>query len=260
MTALWFAFAALTLPGAVDGEAPSAPSDLMALSSTVAREREVVEALAADVETARAAARAELLSLEQRERDLRAELDTAVVRTRALDEELKRLRSVASEGKTVHAEEDAAVARAIAEARVLLSRGVPFDVDARAARLNGAASALATFGAGAAAPLVWEHLERERELAENVGRGRQPVVVDKDGQPTRIMADTLHVGLVLLYFKTGGGIVGAAVRDGDAWRTVPAPSAEARAQILALFEATRNGAAQGTFLVPNTLAPIGGAR
>jgi Protein of unknown function (DUF3450) len=238
-------------------------SDLARLAREVARERESVEALAADVETARQAARAELLALEARERDVSLELESVTLRTQALTSELARVHAEHGAGRLSAAQQDAAVHDALLQARALLGEGVPFDLEARTAKLAHAELLLQSVGAAAAAPALWQHLSDERALAEQVGLGRQPVAIEREGKSVRVLADTLHVGLVLLFFKTGGGSVGYAVKDAGAWRFVLAPDADARVKVLALFDAARHGAPRGAFLVPNALASSsahGGAR
>jgi hypothetical protein len=221
------------------------------LQAAIAHEREAVEQLAAEVDAARVAARAELLGLEARERDLEAQLSSATLKRDALLAELERQRAELGHAGVGAAADDEAVAQGIQQARDLIAATVPVDEQPRRARLDRVASVLAAQGAAAAAPLLWEHLDAELALAAVVGRGRQPVRVgDK-----RIMADTLHVGLALMFFRTGGGTMGYAKHDAEGgWQFVAVDDATARVRLAELFDAARHGPPRGTFLLPNPLA------
>jgi hypothetical protein len=212
--------------------------------AALVRLREEVGTLASDVEADRASAQAEIAALEKRKHDLEGDLDAVRAKARAIDA-LDDALTDQSGARTPDVDRDAVVA-AIADGRAHLATSIPFDLAARTALLDDAERALAVGSVMHAADLTWRFLARERALAHEVGLAREPVTLgDK-----RVMADVVHVGLVAMYARTRGGTLAIVKRDGEVARGEVVSDPDARAGLLALFEATKGGPPRGLFMVP----------
>ena len=72
---------------------------------------------------------------------------------------------------------------------------------------------------------------------------------------TEVSADVARLGMVALYFRTDGGVVGAAVRDGDHWTWRTFGSRDDEVAVQALFQKMKHGVRTGAFTLPNPEAP-----
>jgi hypothetical protein len=100
----------------------------------------------------------------------------------------------------------------------------------------------------AATARLWAFTEDELRLARENGLDRQVVTVDG----VEVLADVARLGMVALYFRTDGGVVGTAVKNPDgtwAWRKLE--GRDAQKSVDTLFEKLAHGIRSGSFVLPN---------
>jgi hypothetical protein len=137
----------------------------------------------------------------------------------------------------------------IAEVRGHVAGGLPFHVPERLAELDKLAGelrdGLVTPEAGGAR--LWAFLEDELRLVRENGLDRQIVPVDG----AEVLADVARLGMVAIYYRTDGGVVGMAVSHDGAWSWRRIDSRDDQKAVEALFEKMRHGVRSGAFALPN---------
>ena len=98
-----------------------------------------------------------------------------------------------------------------------------------------------------AAARLWAFVEDELRLSRENALDRQ-VIPLPEGE---VLAEVARLGMVALYFRTDGGLTGAAVpRDGGyAWEVIT--DRDDQKAVAALFEKLRHGVRTGAFTLPN---------
>jgi len=232
------------------------PTGSSALPMAVSEARARVESLAADVEAERAAQRDEILALRRRRVELEGQLAQQRLTLDALRARLAAQRATLASVSAGRDEERAPLRAAVADLRALIEDGAPVRAAERLQAVDRIAGDLDSLTVDAGAAAMWSLLEKEAELSASVGRVRHPIVVG--GKP--MMAEILHVGTALAWFRVRDGRLGLAIREGGVWgwRVVDDPAARARLQML--FDAARRDAARGLFVVPIPPSPPGSTR
>jgi hypothetical protein len=142
-----------------------------------------------------------------------------------------------------------ALLEAIAHIRGLVAAGLPFHQVDRLAELDTLREqlerGLVTPEAGVAR--LWAFTEDELRLARENGLDRQVVPLESG----EVLADVVRIGMVALYFRTDGDVVGSAVREDSGWRWVVFDSREDQLGVLELMEKMKHGVRTGSFTLPN---------
>lgn len=250
-TALAFALA----PGvawAAD-PAPAAPAAANAALDTRAAE---LAKLRRDVETASS-------ELVLRKEDLRNRLDAMNAERLELEVQIRReeLRQAQihdeaaarqaeiAAGATSQGELLPALLAAIDGIEATVDAGLPFHTAERKAELDTLRDQL-TRGLvrpEAGVGRLWAFTEDELRLTRENGLDRQ--IVSLDGG--EVLADVARLGMVALYFRTDGGVVGCAAQTASGWTWRAFTS---RADVLAvgtLFDKMAHGVRTGAFVLPN---------
>ncbi|MGM0577442.1 MAG: DUF3450 family protein [Myxococcota bacterium] len=245
-SAVALAVALILLPAA-SAKAP----DTEGLAEELSRLRGEVEELSARVEGEKESQRMRLRSLATQKADLEIELRREEVRlqqaTKSLEEQKDRVAAAA--------EADAALKPALLAAidtlRAAVRAGLPYRVSDRLAELDGLATRVRDdlLAPGRGVARLWSRVEDELRLTRESALDRQ--VVDLGGE--KVLADVVHVGTVMIFFRTKDGRYGHAERaeDGWAWREVT--SAVGKEDLQAFFESFDKRVRVGFFEVPNPL-------
>lgn len=231
-------------------------------------------ALAADLGDSRAAELAglrrevETLSsdLGLRKEDLRSRLKAVEAQKVEIEVQIRReeLRLAQIEGEAAARREELArdatrgdalgpaVVDSMAKVRTTVEHGLPFHVPERLAELDKLASQLGSglITSEAASARLWAFTEDELRLCRENGLDRQ--VIQLDGAD--VLADVARLGMVALYFKTDGGVVGVAVPSGGGWSWRAVTSRDDQKAVLTLFEKLQHGVRSGAFPLPNPSA------
>ncbi len=230
-----------------------APADSRA--EALARLRREVETLSTELGEQKEDARGRLRAIDAQ----KVELDVQILR-----EEL-RLAQVAGEAEARRAELAShatrgadlapAVQAAIARMRAVVAAGLPFHLQDRLAEMDTLSSQLtaASLTPEAAAARLWAFTEDELRLSRENGLDRQVVQVDG----AEVLADVARLGMVALYFRTEGGVVGMVTRADGAWRWTRLDDREQQKAVGLLFDKLKHGVRTGAFVLPNPY--VGGA-
>lgn len=137
----------------------------------------------------------------------------------------------------------------IAAIRARVAGGLPFRTADRLAELDQLQSQLdrGEITAETGVARLWAFVEDELRLCRESALDRQ-VVPLPEGE---VLAEVARLGMVALYFRTDGGVVGLAARDGQSWRWRVLEVREDQQAVEALFEKLRHGVRTGAFVLPN---------
>ena len=144
------------------------------------------------------------------------------------------------------------VLAAIVTMRRTVAEGLPFHLPERLGELDTLSSQLAggSLTPAAAAARLWAFIEDELRLSRENGLDRQ--VVEVDG--AEVLADVARLGMVALYFRSEGGVMGMVSQNGAAWRWQRLDDRDDQVAIELLFEKLKHGVRTGAFVLPNPYA------
>lgn len=239
--------------------APARAADAPALAAELARLRAEVETLSGSIQSELDERRMRLRGLQAQRTELELELQRESMRLTQAQTRIEAQRAVVAEA---HAARDAvgpAIREAIATIRQSVATGLPYRTAEREAELTTLAERLdgGLLTPGAVLARLWERVEDELRLARQSGMDRQVITVDG----TEALADVVHVGMVMLYFRLADGRAGRAVREGLGWRYEVLTSEADRADLALLFDAFDKRLRSGYFELPSALpAQLGGSR
>lgn len=138
---------------------------------------------------------------------------------------------------------------AIEKIRSEVQAGLPFHQQERLRELdaidNQLDQGLITPEAGTAR--LWAFCEDELRLAKENGLDRQTVPL-ADGE---VLADVARLGMVALYFRSDGGVVGQAVKKDNGWTWVVLQNRDDVLGVSRLFDKMQHGVRTGAFVLPD---------
>jgi hypothetical protein len=225
------------------------------MATQIARLRAEVEDLSSRIEAGKDAMLGQLRSYSAQKAELEMEIQRAELTLDQLNAARQR-RAEAMQQDDQRAELLRPVfVAAIARIKQRVSAGLPFQVAERIADLEALERQL---GQGLvrvpdAIARLWDRVEDEFRLSREHGLYKQVIRIDGREQ----LVDVARVGMVALYFRTGDGRSGMAVREGGGWKFETLASKQAQAQIATLFESFRKQIRVGFFMLPDAL-PAGG--
>ena len=227
----------------------AAPETADSHASELARLRREVETMSTDLALRKEDLRTRLKATEAQ----RLEIDVQIRR-----EEL-RLAQIENEAAArraellAHANTGSAVAGDVRSAidmiRAEVEQGLPFHREERLSELAQITSQLdqGLVTPEAAAARLWAFCEDELRLAKENGVDRQTVPLASG----EVLADVARLGMVALYFRSDGGVVGQAVRTEAGWTwEVFDDRGEVRA-VTSLFDKMQHGVRTGAFVLPD---------
>lgn len=239
------------LAGATD------PTDTRA--AELAKLRREVETLSAEVTAKKEDVRTRVAAIEAQSLEVEVQIRREELRLAQLDGEADARRAELA----VHTGQSAALVpplvTSIATIRATVERGLPFRTTERLAELDRLQEQLedGLLPPEQAAARLWAFTEDELRLARENGLDRQvvPLPIPGAGGPApasgEVLADVARLGMVALYFRTDGGVVGAAVRQGDTWTWTVFDDRDDQVAVERLFEKMHHGVRTGAFTLPN---------
>jgi hypothetical protein len=225
----------------------STPTD--ARATELAHLRREVETMQTDLLLRKEDLRNRLKAAEAQRMEIEVQIRREELRLAQVENEAAARRAELQAHSNVESTLSPALRDAVAGLRAAVVGGLPFhttdrlkELDAITEQLDGG---LITPEAGVAR--LWAFTEDEIRLARENGLDRQTVQLP-DGE---VLADVARLGMVALYFRSDGGIVGSAVHtpNGWTWKVF-----ESRADVLAvseLFDKMRHGVRTGAFVLPD---------
>jgi len=198
-----------------------------------------------------------------RKEDLRTRLKATEAQRLEIDVQIRReelrLAQIENEAATrraellAHANTGSAVAddvrTSIDQVRSEVERGLPFHRQERLGELGQITSQLDSgiTTPEAAAARLWAFCEDELRLAKENGVDRQTVPL-AEGE---VLADVARLGMVALYFRSDGGVVGQAVRTDAGWTWEVLDDRDDVLAVTALFDKMQHGVRTGAFVLPD---------
>ncbi len=232
------------------GSANAQDDELESLASELIALRGEVEALHDAIEVKQQDHRNRVSGLAQR----KAELDALIQRQELEVEKLeKSLAEMRTETDVVNEEVSRlapAVRGAIDTILAQVNQGLPYQTVERRQELQTIATKLdaGEITAGKALQQVWTFIEDELRLSRENALYRQTIAIDGE----EYLADAIHIGMVMLFFRTGDGRHGFAERTESGWVYRVAEGSDA-SLISTLFEDFERSVRTGFFELPNTL-------
>jgi hypothetical protein len=223
------------------------PSDTRA--AELASLRREVETLSSDLVLEKEDLRNRLKAIEAQKLEVEVQIRREELRLAQLQGEATARRTELEAHATGGSTLGPALLSAIAEIRASVEQGLPYhrperlsELDTLRDQLEGG---LVTPESGVAR--LWAFTEDELRLARENGLDRQ-IVPLAEGE---VLADVARIGMVGLYFRTDGGLVGGAVRDDRGWSWVVYQDRDTQLAVLELLEKMQHGVRNGAFTLPN---------
>ncbi|MEZ4266398.1 MAG: DUF3450 family protein [Myxococcota bacterium] len=238
--------------------APSAlAADAPSLAAELARLRTEVETLSGSIQGELDDRRMRLRGLQAQRTELELELQRESMRLTQAQTRIDAQRAAVAEATAARDAVGPAVRAAILTIKQAVSTGLPYRTAERAAELTSLTERLDDKLLTPAAVLarLWERVEDELRLARQSGLDRQVIAVEG----VEALADVIHVGMVMLYFRLADGRSGRAVREGLGWRYQVLSAEVDKAQLAALFDAFGKRLRTGYFELPTALPDLAGA-
>ncbi len=236
-------------------------SDSSDQATKLAKLRAEVDRLATDIADHKDAARMRNRALAAQKADLELELRREQLRHKQLAEAMDRHKKRITAAAAAQEALKPAVKRAIATIVAVVAVGLPFRRDERLKDLERLGKRLdeGTLTPAKAFARLWSAVEDERRLAKESAKDRQ--VVTLDGR--QVLADVVHIGAVMLFFRVGDQRFGYAAKDAGkagGWRFVEVKDERHKALVQALFVSFDQQVRAGFFEVPWVLKSAGSTR
>lgn len=241
------------LPAGVAGAADSTDSR----AAELARLRREVETLSHELQLDKEELRARLKATEAQKLEIEVQLRREELRLAQIEGEaasrVTELSAHTGEASDLGPALQASIRLIWAE----VEAGLPFRSAERLAELDRLDNDLkqGVVTPEAASARLWAFVEDELRLSRENALDRQ-IVALPEGE---VLAEVARLGMVALYFRTDGGVVGAARRQagqsgdgsGGAWTWVVFTDRDQQKAVEHLFEKLRHGVRSGAFTLPN---------
>lgn len=231
-----------------EGSAARAPA-VDTRASELAKLRREVETLSSDLGLRKDDLRGRLKAVEAQKIEIEAQIRREELRLAQIEGEAAARRAELAASATRGDTLAPALLASIETVRAGVARGLPFHTPERLAELDQLRVQLegGLLTPESATARLWAFAEDELRLVRENGLDRQ--IVALEGK--EVLADVARLGMVALYFRTDGGVVGAAVRDGDAWTWRVYADRDDHKAVEGLFEKLKHGVRNGAFVLPN---------
>lgn len=219
-------------------------------AAELAKLRREVETMSQELTLSNEDLRSQLKAIEAQKVEIEVQIRREELRLAQIDGEAASRKAELEQFNTRGATLTPAVHGSIAKIRAAVESGLPFHRAERLQELDAIEDQLeaGTITPEAATARLWAFTEDELRLARENGLDRQVVTVDG----AEVLADVARLGMVALYFRTDGGVVGTAVKGSDgtwSWHTLE--GRDAQKTVGTLFEKLAHGIRSGTFVLPN---------
>ena len=219
-------------------------------AAELAKLRREVETMSQDLTLANEDLRSQLKAIEAQKVEIEVQIRREELRLAQIDGEAASRKAELEQFDTRGATLVPAVRDSIAKIKGAVQTGLPFHLTERVQELDTIDQQLSSgsITPEAATARLWAFTEDELRLARENGLDRQVVLVDG----AEVLADVARLGMVALYFRTDGGVVGTAVRDPNgSWSWHKLEGRDAQKSVGTLFEKLAHGIRSGTFVLPN---------
>jgi hypothetical protein len=245
MSTTLFALLTLTAPA----RAIDTPASDETRATELARLRREVETMGTDLNLRKEDLRNRLKATEAQRLEIEVQIRREELRLSQIENEAAARRAELQTHATVESTLAPSLRDAVAVLRAEVAAGLPFHTAERLKELDSITDqldgGLITPEAGVAR--LWAFTEDEIRLARENGLDRQTVAL-----PTgEILADVARLGMVALYFRSDGGVVGAAVRTGSGWTWKVLDQRDDVLAVGALFDKMQHGVRTGAFVLPD---------
>jgi len=219
-------------------------------AAELAKLRREVETMSQDLTLANEDLRSQLKAIEAQKVEIEVQIRREELRLAQIDGESASRKAELEQFSTRGATLIPAVHDSIGKIRAAVQSGLPFHATERLQELDQIDAQLS---AGSITPetataRLWAFTEDELRLARENGLDRQVVTVDG----AEVLADVARLGMVALYFRTDGGVVGTAVCNANgSWSWHKLEGRDAQKSVGTLFEKLAHGIRSGTFVLPN---------
>lgn len=223
-------------------------------AAELARLRREVETLSSETIAKKEDVRARIAALEAQTLEIEVQLRREELSLAQLEGEAEARRAELAAHTSQNQALVGPLLTSIAAVRGTVASGLPFHLTERLAELD---QLRAQLEGGLLAPeqvaaRLWAFTEDELRLTRENALDRQIVQLPSGD----VLADVARLGMVALYFRTDGGVVGMAARDGDRWIFRELASRDDEVAVEGLFTKLQHGVRTGTFTLPN---PGGGS-
>ena len=231
-------------------DAHAQDNDLTTLADQLIKLRGEVETLHDDIESRQQQHRNRMASLSQRRSELEAQIQRQELALKKIEREVGELRSKA---KTID-EESAALRPVVKTVTQLMEsyvdNSLPFTIAERKSELQQIPGKLerGELTTPRAINQMWTFVEDELRLCRENGIFRQTITIDGEEQ----LADVIRLGMTMLFFRSGDGDVGRAVKTNDAW-TFQTLAGDPAQKTDNLFDEFERQVRTGYFTIPNAL-------
>jgi hypothetical protein len=234
----------LVTPSAEGG---TEPTDTRA--TELARLRREVETMSTDLALRKEDLRTRLKATEAQRLEIDVQIRREELRLAQVENEAAARRAELLAYSTVGSAVGADLRAAIEQIRAEVEHGLPFHRDERMRELDQISTqldqGLITPEAGVAR--LWAFCEDELRLAKENGLDRQTIPL-AEGE---VLADVARLGMVALYFRSDGGVVGQAVRKDSGWTWEVFEDRDDVLGVTALFDKMQHGVRTGAFVLPD---------
>lgn len=216
--------------------------------------RTEVDDLQGQIESERQAHRNRLNGLAQRRASLESEIQSKQLTLRQLQKSLGEQREK-TKAANASAESMSPVVDRVAEMiRAYVQGSLPFQTEDRLKSVDEVKKKVASGDLTAPRALnrLWGLVDDEMRLTKENGLFRQEVVIDGQAH----LSDVIRLGTMALFFQTGDGQMGWAIRKGDGfdWKLADGEDAELIENLFSSFE---KQVRTGFFEIPNAIVRSG---
>ena len=204
----------MIVPIAQAGGAPE-PRTTDSRADELAKLRREVETLSTELGEEKEESRGRLRAIEAQKLEIDVQIRREELRLAQVAGEAEARRTELASHATRETDLAPQVLSAISEMRSVVAGGLPFHLSERCAELDTLSAQVSggSMTPEAAAARLWAITEDELRLARENGLDRQVVQVDG----AEVLADVARLGMVALYFRSEGGVVGMVEYTGRAW-------------------------------------------
>jgi len=230
---------------------PAFADDVIQLGRRLAQLRGEVEALSTELSREEVEHRDQMRSFARQKAELEAELKREQLRLQRIKHETEQKKAATTAQKDQSDKLQPLFQSSVEALRSHIRSALPFRASERLAELDRIVEQHKTglLTTERALARLWSFVEDEIRLTKESSLQRQTLVVDGTEQ----LVDVVRIGMVMLFFKTGDGAVGHAVKQGDTWTTRTFTTPEERKQVLRLFDNFKKQIRVGYFEIPNAL-------
>ncbi|MEE2904325.1 MAG: DUF3450 family protein [Myxococcota bacterium] len=221
------------------------------LATALAEIRGEVETLATQLEESKENHRSRMRSLETQKTDLKLELQRETLQLKQLQAKLQTIREETKSVSVAQKDLTPAIKAAVKQLKASIITGLPYHLEDRLQELQKVEDQMndGLIAPGQAAARLWEKVEDELRLTRESQLDRQVIKV----QGKSVLSDVIHLGMVMMFFRTPDNEFGRAVKKNGSWAFEIDAKPENQPRLTNLFETFEKRIRVGFFEIPNAL-------